>query len=1046
MRSRLATGGQLRLLPIVADVKIRLLGELEAVDEGGVSLEVRGAKQRTLLALLALSRGRAVSAERLADAIWGEGLPGNPTNALQAQVAQLRRVLGAGSIVTHQGGYGLAAEVDADDFERLVEQGKHALAAGDPGAAARVLRDALAICRGEPLAEFAFAEFALGERARLEEMRLSAVEAKMEADFALGRAGDVVGELEALCREHPLRERLWALRMTALYRAGRQADALRAYAEARRILVDELGVDPGPELQRLEAMVLAHHRDLQGPSPASHGQESTGNLPATLTRFVGRQDELARLRDVLETSRLVTLVGPGGAGKSRLALEAAATVGADYLHGAWLVELAPVGDPGGVTPAIAAALGVSESGEPRRATAVGSAVDALVSDLAGRSLLIVLDNCEHVIAESAEIAQTLLQAMPGLRIVATSREALAVPGEQLVPVGPLPLSDALVLFDDRARAVASASRVGADDRDLAEEVCRQLDGLPLAIELAAARLRALPLSQLAARLDDRFRVLTGGARTALPRHQTLRAVVDWSYDLLFSDEQQLFRRIAAFVGPFTLEDAESVCADGDLHGADILDLLLRLVDKSLVVTVVGARHEAQFTQLQTLWQYGCDRLEASGEAGALGARHAAHYRQLAEGAREGLRGATGPEWKERLTLAMSNLRAALDWFIATGNANGALALGSGMAWLWFQNGEYAEGTRWLADARRADGPRDPDVSAIAEAWYGYLVGMSSNSTVGLTESEAAVAVLRTSDDMAGLADALLLLAAVLVRLHEFSRSLEVLAEVRSLLERMGGGWLLAAHDFLVAFNLAPLGRLEEAETAVRSSLERFDALGEVYLSVDSLNVLANIAEARGDLDAAAATHEALLQRCRAAGRQNYVPFRLVCLAGLRSRQGNDAAADGLYEEAIGCSSNPWIGAQAMVGQAAVARRLGDLVRARSLLDAAGKQYEAIELPAGQAAVLAGLAWWALAAGERASAMGFAVRAKALASSCGDPAGELLAETAVAAASAVAEPTRDNVEAFMAVAERRASGGLALGTLTDEVDVAALAAGLAMPGG
>jgi len=610
-----------------------------------------------------------------------------------------------------------------------------------------------------------------------------------------------------------------------------------------------------------------------------------------------------------------------------------------------------------------------------------------------------------------------------------------------VPVGGLARPAAVELFADRARAVRPGFVADGQAGEVVEDICRRLDGLPLAVELAAARLRALPLAILAERLGDRFRLLTGGARTALPRQQTLRAVVDWSYDLLFEDERRLFARLAAFTGGCDLTAAEAVCADEQVPSGEILDALSRLVDKSLV-TISDTGAEVRFGQLHTLWQYGRERLGESGEGDATSARHGAYYRQMAEEAYRGLRGPGGPLWRDRLVAEAGNLRAALDWYIAAGDADAALSLTSGMAWLWFINADFTEGARWLGDALGAEGPRRPEVQATARLWHGYCVGMSTSPAAGVIECEEAVAALRTSDDQVRLAEALVICATVLGFAHHLERSLDVLAEARDLLEPAGHGWLLGVQELIVAWNLLSLGRLEEAEPVARSSLERFDAAGEVLVVVSPLNALASIAEARGDLEAASVAYEALVERCRATGQPVQVPFSLVALAALRARQGDDAAADGLYAEAIGCSVNAWVSADAMVGQAAVARRLGDLPRARALLDAAGGHYRHIDLPAGPPRVLAGLAWWALAVSHLQEAASFAADAAEGASASGDPATQLLADTAIAAVKVITRPTRHHIEAFIALARRRAQGP-AYRSLTDEPDVTALAARLAL---
>jgi predicted ATPase/DNA-binding SARP family transcriptional activator len=1022
-------------------MRVRLFGELEA-EQAGVPVPVRGAKQRALLVLLALHRGAPVSADRLIDVLWGDGQAAHPANALQAQIGQLRRAFGAAAILTTEAGYALDLgpdEVDVVRFEQLVAEGRQLAADGEMVLASAALGEALGLRRGEPLAEFTYAGFFDAERARLDELTLVALESRAGADLGLGRHGELAAELEALCREHPLRERLWELLILALYRAGRQAEALRAYTEIRDRLVGEMGIDPGPALRELQARILAQDPSL-APASAAAGQaqaaappKAAGNLRERLSSFVGRDAELDQLCEALGSSRLVTLTGPGGAGKTRLAVEAAAVLREKHRDGAWLVELAGVAKADEVAPAAAGALGASAFAGPQPA---GSTTQLIVRHLAGRSLVVVLDNCEHVIGEAATLADTLLGAVPGLRLIATSREPLGIPGEVLVPVGGLAIPAAVELFTDRARAVRPGFLADVQAGDVIEDICRRLDGLPLAVELAAARLRALPLAVLAERLGDRFRLLTSGARTALPRQQTLRAVVDWSYDLLFEDERRLFARLATFTGGCDLAAAEAICADDKVPVDEILDVLSRLVDKSLV-TAASAGGEARFSQLQTLWEYGRERLDESGEADAMRARHGAYYLQLAEDAHEGLRGASGPIWRDRLTAELGNLRAVLDWYVATRDADAALALASGMSWLWYINGDLAEGARWLGDALGVNRVRRPGLEATARVWHGFFVCMSSSPAAGILECEAAVAALRISGDPVRLAEALVVCAAVLVRTHEFGRSLDMLGRVQDLLEPSGHRWLLAARDMVIAWNLVSLGRLGDAEPAAHSSVEGFDAIGEVWLVFSPLSTLAGIAEARGDRDGASAAYESLVERCRSAGQRIYVSESLGRLAALRAGQGDDAVADRLYADAIACSFNPWQSADAMVGQAAVARRLGDLPRARALLEAAGGHYRQVDLPSGQPRVLAGLAWCALAAGQLADAAVFAADAAEGASASGDPAAQLLADTAVAAVNAVADPTPHHTEAFVALARRRAQGP-GYRSLTDEPDVAALA--------
>ena len=474
-------------------------------------------------------------------------------NGLQGLVSKLRRALGTtGPVAMRGGGYvlDLAPEaIDVYQYELLVAAGRSAAAGGNTARATSLLSEAEALWRGDVLAEFAYEEFASATITRLSELRVAAIEERLDTGLQVGRHQDLIGELETLVATHPLRERLRGLLMIALYRAGRQADALRVYQEGRHILGDELGLEPGPELRQLEVAILAQNPSLDAPAIASPGTdagpEHRSTLPESLTPLVGRDQELQELTQLFEDRRFLTLVGPGGVGKTWLALEVARAQSTVLRHGACLVELAPLGDPAGVRAAISFALDLPDP--TRLATMIGR-----------RDLLIVLDNCEHVIAAAAEVAEDLLRQCPGLRVLATSREGLRVSGETIWPVPPLAADDALQLFLARAQAVGSRLERSDDVLLAVAEICARLDGLPLAIELAAARTRAFPVQQILSRLNDRFRLLTGGSRNALPRQQTLRAVVDWSYELLFGDERRVFERLSVFPSGCDLATAQAV--------------------------------------------------------------------------------------------------------------------------------------------------------------------------------------------------------------------------------------------------------------------------------------------------------------------------------------------------------------------------------------------------------------------------------------------------------------------------------------------------------
>jgi predicted ATPase/DNA-binding SARP family transcriptional activator len=715
-------------------VRIGLLGAFEARDDAGQPIQIAGVRLRTLLARLALDQGHLVTTQSLADAIWGERPPADVGNALHSLVSRLRRALPPDDgtrVESLLAGYRLSAAAEATDvaeFERLATEGRACRDAGDADAAAGRFASALGLWRGAPLADLADAPFAGPTVARLSELRLRTVEDHAELALAAGRAGQLVADLHDLTLEHPLDERLAGLHLRALAAAGRPAEALAAFEDLRRGLAETLGTDPSPTLRDLHAAILrgevregpAAGREpaaapgspappagqtaaTTSPGPATAATTPT-NLPAPATSFVGREQDLAQVRALLAEARLVTLVGPGGVGKTRLAAELAA--GWQAPDGSWLAELAGVTDPAEVPAAVGAALGLRPG------------ADELVRQLADRELLIVLDNCEHLVDACARLAQEVVGGCPGVRILATSREPLTTAGERVYPVTPLPvpspsigMGDALAvpalrLFADRAAAAVFGFRLTAGNLPAVAEICRRLDGLPLAIELACARLRTLPAAELAARLDDRFRLLTGGSRAALPRHQTLLAVVEWSWDLLTEAERTLARRLAVFGGGATPEAAEAVCADESLPAGAVVGLLGALADKSFVQLREVSGTPARYRMLDTISVYAEAALDEAGESGRFRRAHAGYFLARAQDAEPALRGSGQLTHLAWLRGERDNLRAALRYAVSAADAGTAVRLVAALGWYWTMTGNHAEAAGWLREALALPGAED----------------------------------------------------------------------------------------------------------------------------------------------------------------------------------------------------------------------------------------------------------------------------------------------------------------------------------------------------
>jgi predicted ATPase/DNA-binding SARP family transcriptional activator len=711
-------------------VEFRVLGPLDVLF-GDRTADLGTPRQKALLGLLLLRAGTVVSCERLADDLWDGDPPETARHTVQSYAHRLRRALGpeAWRLQTRAPGYQVkvsAEELDSQRFQQLAEDAHRALLRGEPAPAADLLDSALSLWRGPLLADLPDLAAFEPERGRLTALRLTALEDRFEAGLALGRHATLVAQLEALLREQPLRERLWGQLMLALYRSGRQAEALNAFRHARRVLTDELGIDPSRWLTRLHEQILLQDPALDPLMPRPERPRT--NLPTYRTTFVGRRRDLDELQGMLLTRRLVTVTGPAGVGKTRLAVHAAAGITAHFPHGTFFVSLADVDDVTLVASTIAATLEITTTQRPP--------AQALVDHLRTRRLLLVLDNAEHVLAAAGTVTQ-LLDAAPALTVLATSRVPLHLSGEQEYRLDPLPTPephdlgselsrhDALALFAERAVAVAPHFRLDADSAPLVAEVVSRLDGLPLAIELAATRLRALPLRELLRRLSPALPLLGGAPVDSAPRHRTLTRAIAWSEQQLPPPDRALFMRLGVFRGGIDLEAAEAIAAGPPV--VNVVTGMANLVEASLLeppgATTADVR--ARFRMLETTREYAIGQLRRNGAEVEVGRRHARFFAALVQRAEPELTTGAQAAWLTRLDTEHANLRSALAFSGQTGEIDLALVTAGRMWRFWQLRGHLAEGRRCLEDvlavaARSTDGadPTGPTEAARAKALIG----------------------------------------------------------------------------------------------------------------------------------------------------------------------------------------------------------------------------------------------------------------------------------------------------------------------------------------
>ncbi|MBO1335900.1 BTAD domain-containing putative transcriptional regulator [Streptomyces sp. VRA16 Mangrove soil] len=945
-------------------MRFGILGPLDVRAHDGSPLDPGGPRPRALLTLLLLDAGRTVSAERLIDGLYGENPPAGAANALQSQISRLRKRLDL-EIEAGPAGYRLAVDPDGVDlhrFERLAREGRQALTDGDPARARALLREGLGLWRGPAPADLP----------RLDELRLGAAQDRIEADLALGGGADLIAEVRQLLALHPLSERLYGLLMRALHTAGRSAEALQVYEEARHTLADELGVDPSAELSAL------HLELLQGQEPRrQHG------VPAQLTRFVGRADELTRIDGLLTEARLVTLTGPGGAGKTRLGVEAARSR-SDVCY----VELAPLTEGARIPYAILTALGAREG---LRGSQGSDATERLVAALESRELLLVLDNCEHVINDAAKVAGLLLATCPGLRILATSREGLGITGEVLCPVPPLAAGPAAQLFRDRAAAV----RPDFETHDHApvaaiDGICAALDGLPLAIELAAARLRTLTVEELAERLGDRFRVLSRGDRTKAPRHRTLRAVVEWSWELLDDEERDLACRMTVFAGSgvsgaATLEAVERVCGIPYPE-----DLLASLTEKSFLEAADG-----RYRMLETIRAFCAEQLPDD-VLTELRDRHAAYFLRLAEEAEPQLRSHGQLPWLARLSAEQGNLDAALRHLIEAAPRDG-LRLMAALSWFWRLHGLAGERVPLARELLDAVGPTPPP--GLEEEYA--LCGLNSVMSQAADEDEARLAradlVLATIDRQLRLPFTVVLWTLAVG--PERSRDERVRAQVGD------DPWGRALLSVGLGFQEQFAGRPAASEALFTEALAGFREAGDRWGMANSLDQLGMFADWRGERTRALELLDEALGHVRELAAPEETAD-LLCRRGtvlLRSRRYEEATADFTRAcELARAAGAPEKMAGAYWGMGDAARLAGDRARAREHYETALETSARSWYSVGQTVhVFLGLGRTALAEGRTEEADDWFRQARIL--STGDaPLGLELAVVAEALASRAEE--------------------------------------------
>lgn len=836
-------------------MEFRILGPLEVLHEGGIPIGLGPPRQRAVFARLIVSAGETVTADRLIEDLWPGDIPATARHALHVYVSRLRSALGTDRVRLDRsgGGYRIsvaAGELDAARFERLVADGRAALGRGDPEEAEVSIREALDIWRGPPLADFRDEVFAQPEVVRLDEARITAIELRIAATIELGGDSELVGELSDLVGEHPYREVFWEQLMMVLYRCGRQAEALRVYQRARTKLVEDLGIEPGPALRRMEERILVQDPALDRPSTAS-ARTVLRYLPLQRTSFVGRERELAQGAELLSTSRLLTLTGAPGSGKTSLALRLAVDHSDDFPDGIYFVPLADIADARLLGAAIARVIGVREvPGE--------SIVDGVKAYLKDRRVLLILDNFEQIL-EAAPSVSALLDAAPELRVVVTSRAPLTVSGEQELPVGGLRVPptddfcdldamadyDAVALFLARCQAADPAFVLNHGNAAAVAEITARLDGLPLALELAAARVKLLSPQELSQRLEKSLPLLTGGPADVDARHRTMRDAIAWSYDLLGNAEQDTFRRLSIFRGGFTLDAASAIAGLSDI---DVLKVMESLLRKNLLsrVTNFGA---SRFRMLEMIREYALEQLHASDLKEETAERHARYFCSLAEATESELTGKDQQAAIAMLSREQDNIRSALQYAVDAPVPDLALLLAGSIWRFWQSSGQLSEGKGWLEAGLKQEGA-SPSARASGLSGFAGLAYWQGDYEEASARYQEALGLYRAAGDHHLEAETLLGLSMTASLMGDSRAAADLADQALPVFEDLGARDGIGRVHMAQAAAAHRRNEYAEARRLWETALAISRGLGDRQLAVTQLIALAAYSFQDGDVSSA----------------------------------------------------------------------------------------------------------------------------------------------------------------------------------------------------